>query len=99
MSEVPSSREPVFSRRKIDLQRADIFEKYIGVFNGDVYLSALNCFSRFSFLRCMSVTINSKSDVIAGGIINDNEPNIHVGTKAGAITPRLKSRFIERFEL
>ena len=93
-------REQIPTRREVDQRRSEAFDEYVGPFSGDVYLTALNCFPGFSFLRDMSVSFDPNSAIFTGGVIESTgEPSIHIGTKEGAINNRMKSRLFERFQL
>jgi hypothetical protein len=91
--------DPILTRREIDQSRCDILSDLINPYAGDVYRSALICFDRFSILRESKITFNANSNYISGGLNAYGEPEIHIGTEASAITPRMKSRIDERFGL
>jgi hypothetical protein len=98
MSESPS-QEIRPSSREIIRRKAGIFGGILGPLHRDVYLTAINCFPGFTFLRDMSLTINPDSNIISASIVGDNEPNIHIGTARKMVMPRGKSRLMERLQL
>lgn len=77
----------------------DVLNKYLGVFCGDVYATALEMFSEFSLLERTGIYINPDLSIIVGGINEDGEPSIHIGAKDKVITAGLKRRIIRRFGL
>ncbi len=94
------SENPARLTNKEVLQRnADIFNHYLSAFHGDVYLTAINCFPDFTFLRDVSVVIDPNTSILAGGVVGDNEPRVYIGTQPGTVTPQMKTRILERFQL
>ena len=99
MSETPKQAgAETTSNREIIHRKTAIFEQYLSPLHADVYKATINCFPEFHFLRDMSVVLDRDSDILAGGTVN-GEPSLHIGLKEGVITPRMRSRVMERFQL
>jgi len=89
------------SRREVDQRRADIFDQYMGLFHGDVYRTALDCFPGFTLLRKAGVHIvfepEEKYPFVATPDMDS--PEILMNTASISLSDRMKSRLKERFEL
>ncbi len=93
-----SSELPV-SRKENDRQAAEAVDYYVGRWCGDIYLTALDLFSRVKLLRETPIYLRDDLDIISGGLNRDGDPGIWIGLQERTLTSSMKSRVIERFDL
>lgn len=78
---------------------AEVLDYYLGRFCGDIYLTALDLFSRQTYPREATIFIRDDLDYISGGSNPDGDIGIWVGTQPNTITKNMRSRVNERFKL
>jgi hypothetical protein len=87
------------SKAENNAASANALDYYVGPHCGDIYLTSLDLFSRFTYPKDAMIYLRDDLDYISGGANPNGDIGIWVGTQPGTVTSAMRTRVNERFNL
>jgi hypothetical protein len=89
----------LLSRKDQSTNAAEVLDYFLGQHCGDIYLTALDIFSRQTYPRETTIFLRDDLDYISGGLNQDGDIGVWVGMQPNTVTKNMRSRVNERFRL